>query len=436
MEDGFTPADNGFTPIDNDIAADGQSDSNPLAPTAGGQKKTTRRSFWRERAPVVAVIALLVAGMLMGGTATWAYFYASRGASPVPIAHPLNVSSIPEGIPAGTVTAVYDQVAPTVVKIQVSTVTQGFFGPQTEEGTGSGVVVDPQGYVLTNYHVVKGAQSVKVTLSDGTTVEGRVTGTDPGNDLAVVKINPSGHNLRVAVLGNSDLVQVGELAIAIGNPFGLDRTVTAGIISGKDRQMTAVTGRTIRGLLQTDAAINPGNSGGPLFNARGEVIGINTAIESPVKGSVGIGFAIPINTARRILPSLITGKQVEHPWLGIGGTALTPELAQRLQLSVQTGVLVSEVVAGSPADKAGLRPLSVTQSGRTLPGDIITAVDGKPVKSVEDIAQYLEGKRAGDEITVTVLRDGTSVQLKATLAPWPEDLLDRQSASPSLPGLP
>lgn len=240
-----------------------------------------------------------------------------------------------------------------------------------------------------------------------------------------ILINPEGHSLRVAVLGDSDKVQVGELAIAIGNPFDLDRTVTAGIISGKDRQMTAVTGRTIRGLLQTDAAINPGNSGGPLLNARGEVIGINTAIESPVKGSVGIGFAIPANMARRVLPSLMTGQQVEHPWLGIAGTAITPELAERLQLGSLSGVLVSEVTPGSPADRAGLRPLSVTQSGRTLPGDVITAVDGRPVRSVDDISRYLETKRPGDEVTLTVWREAATVEVKAKLVPWPNDLPQR-----------
>jgi len=404
----------------------------PAAPA--GPEVVRLRSFWKDRAPVLAVVALLVAGMLMGGTAVWAYLSA-RPLAPVTVAHPVSVAAVSGEIAAGIVTEVYNRVAPAVVKIEVARVTGGFFGPQSEEGTGSGVIVDGRGYILTNYHVVRGARRVKVTLADGATVDGTVAGTDPGNDLAVVKIDPAGHDVAVAVLGDSDRVQVGELAIAIGNPFGLDRTVTVGIISGKDRQMTGVTGRTIRGLLQTDAAINPGNSGGPLLNARGEVIGINTAIESPIRGSVGIGFAIPVNTARRVLPALVSGQQVEHPWLGIAGTAITPELADRLGLGSRSGVLVTEVFDGSPAERAGLRPVSVTQSGRTLAGDIITAVDGRPVKSVDDISRYLETKRPGDEVTLTVLREGATLQLKVVLAAWPEDLSQRGSV-PSSPVLP
>lgn len=219
-----------------------------------------RRWFWRDRAPVLAVVALLVAGMIMGGTAVWAYL-SPRAVSEVPVAHPVYVGAVGDEVAAGIVTAVYNRVAPAVVKIQVSRLSVGWFGPQSEQGTGSGVIVDRNGYVLTNYHVVQGARRVRVTLAGGTTVDGEVVGTDPGNDLAVVKFNPAGCQFGVAVLGDSDRVQVGELAIAIGSPFGLDGTVTVGVISGKDRQMTGVTGRTIRGLLQADAAINPGNSG-------------------------------------------------------------------------------------------------------------------------------------------------------------------------------
>lgn len=401
---------------------------------AAGARPAGGRSFWKDRAPLVAVVALLVAGMMVGGTAVWAYLSARDVLEP-PVSQPVNAVPVAQEVTAGTVTAVYNQVAAAVVRIEVDRVTQGWFGPQSEEGTGSGVIVDGNGYVLTNYHVVQGASKVAVTLADGATVEGKVAGTDPGNDLAVVKVDLTGHNVKVALLGDSDQVQVGELAIAIGNPFGLDRTVTVGIISGKDRQMTGVTGRTIRGLLQTDAAINPGNSGGPLLNARGEVIGINTAIESPIKGSVGIGFAIPANTARRSLPLMVSGAQVEHPWLGIAGTAVTPELADRLNLDTRTGVLVTEVIDGSPAESAGLRPLSVTSAGRTVVGDIITAVDGRAVSSVDEISRYLETKRPGDQVTLTVLQDGETVQLKVTLGSWPERLPARGS-SPSWPGTP
>ncbi|MDI6824433.1 MAG: trypsin-like peptidase domain-containing protein [Bacillota bacterium] len=393
-----------------------------------------RRGRFSKVRVAALVVVLVVAGMALGGAAVWGYL-SPLAVSRAPVGYPVSVASVVEEVAAGTVTAVYNQVAPAVVRVEATRVSGGWLGAQSEESTGSGVIVDANGYVLTNYHVVQGATEVKVTLVDGATVDGKVTGTDPGNDLAVVKINPAGHDVRAAVLGDSDRVQVGELAIAIGNPFGLDRTLTVGVISGKDRQMTGVTGRTIRGLLQTDAAINPGNSGGPLLNARGEVIGINTAIESPVSGSVGIGFAVPINTARRSLPLMVSGGQVEHPWLGIAGTGITPDVADRLHLGSRTGVLVTEVMEGSPASGAGLRPLSVTPSGRTLVGDIITAVDGRAVASVDDISRYLETKRPGDRVTLTVLRDGVSVQLNVTLAAWPERL-PRQGSAPSWPGTP
>ncbi|HEX2987449.1 MAG TPA: trypsin-like peptidase domain-containing protein, partial [Chloroflexota bacterium] len=215
-----------------------------------------------------------------------------------------------------TVVSVYEKLSPTVVNItskgiQVDTP----LGQIPQQGAGSGVIIDDQGHILTNNHVVEGATELEVTLSNGDSVQGKLLGRDPGTDLAVIKIDVDKAKLTVAPLGDSNALKVGQLAIAIGNPFGLDRTVTVGVISSLGRTYASSTGsRPIRDMIQTDAAINPGNSGGPLLNSKGEVIGINSVIESPVRGSVGIGFAIPINTAQRILPDLIAGKSITHPW--------------------------------------------------------------------------------------------------------------------------
>jgi S1-C subfamily serine protease len=231
-------------------------------------------------------------------------------------------------------------------------------------------------------------------------------------------------------LGDSDALRVGELAIAIGNPFGLDRTITVGVISSLGRNYPSVSGRTIANMIQTDAAVNPGNSGGPLLNAAGEVIGINTAIESPVRGSVGIGFAVPINTAKGFLPQMKEGGEVKHPWLGISGVGITPNLADDLKLSVREGVYVADVVPNSPAAEAGIKGAVRTQTQRNadsaLPpagGDIVVAVDAKKVTKIEDIISYLDTKRVGDTVSVSLVRDGNSMKVDVTLAEWQTDRL-------------
>lgn len=326
---------------------------------------------------------------------------------------------------------IYQKLSPAVVNITSTTAARTTRGtPQLpplpdrpRRGSGSGVIIDQDGHILTNNHVVAGATRLDVTLADGTTVAGRVLGTDPGNDLAVVRIDADPSRLTVAPLGDSSALKVGQVAIAIGNPYGLQRTLTTGVISSLGRTYpTGAGGRSIRDMIQTDAAINPGNSGGPLINSQGEVIGINSSIESTTGAWTGIGFAVPINTAKASLPDMIAGKKVSHPWLGISGTELTANLAQELGLPAG-GVYVVSVVSNSPAEKAGLKGAAAHgESVTDVPtgGDVILAVDGRQVRKVEDISSYLDTKKAGDAVTVTILRDGQNQDIQVTLADWPE----------------
>ncbi|MFN3477463.1 MAG: S1C family serine protease, partial [Candidatus Methylomirabilales bacterium] len=287
------------------------------------------------------------------------------------------------------------------------------------------VIVSEKGYILTNNHVVEEADRLEITLADKTKVKARLVGRDPHNDLAVLKVDVPKEKLHPLKLGDSSRLQVGQLAIAIGNPFGLDRTITTGVISSLGRTLRAESGRIMRGIIQTDAAINPGNSGGPLLNARGEVIGINTAIFSPTGGSVGIGFAIPIDTAKRFLPELIAKGRVSHPWLGISGMDITPELAKDLDLPAKEGILVAQVYPNSPAARAGLRggrkPIRIGNTIVSLGGDIITAIDGRKLSSIDDLTTYLDYERkVGDEVKLEVLRDGRSLSIPVRLGELPD----------------
>ena len=304
--------------------------------------------------------------------------------------------------------AIYQEVAPGVVTI--STEIGGTFR-SFREATGSGIVVDSQGDILTNAHVVDGARTIHVTFSDGQTVSGTVTGTDTSDDLAVVRVSVAAGRLHPIVLGNSDAVQVGDPVLAIGSPFGLSGSLTSGIVSGLNRSSSAPSGRALAGMIQTDAAINPGNSGGPLLNARGEVIGIDESIQSPVQGSVGVGFAVPINTAKRVLSALEKGQAIQHPWLGISGESLSPALADTLGLTTQTGVLVVEVVSGSPAERAGLQ----ASGSPSASDDVITAIDGHSLTSVEGLTAYLDTRKVGDHVALSVVRGGKPISIEVTL---------------------
>ena len=278
--------------------------------------------------------------------------------------------------------------------------------------------MDTNGDILTNDHVIDGATSVQVVFKDGKTASATVVGTDTIDDLAVIKVDASSvTGVTPLQFADSSAVKPGQMAVAIGTPYGLPETITVGVISGLNRD---ISGSSMTGMLQTDAAINPGNSGGPLLDANGQVIGINTAIES-APGAKGIGFAVPSNVANKQLPGLTAGKTVTRPYLGISGMALTADLSKSLGLSVNQGVYVIEVPSGSPADKAGLKGGGMDSNGDPAAGgDVITAVDGNAVTSVQDLSNYLNtNKKPGDSVSLTILRNGTSSAVSVTLGTWP-----------------
>jgi S1-C subfamily serine protease len=316
---------------------------------------------------------------------------------------------------------------------------QGFspFGePESERGgtaTGSGIVIDTEGHVLTNNHVVEGASKISVKLgASDTAYDATVVGTDPATDIAVLKVDAPQSQLHPLTLGHSSEVEVGDPVVAIGNPFGLDRTVTSGIVSALQRQIQAPNGFSIDNVIQTDAAINPGNSGGPLLNAEGEVIGINSQIETGGSGSgnVGIGFAIPIDTVRAELNQLITSGQVEHAFLGISGGTITPGLARALNLPVKQGVIVQSVVKNGPAEKAGIEGGNTTAtiegSEVSLGGDIITEVNGKNISGMEEVVEIVNKAEAGDELELTIIHNGSTKTVKVTLADRPNSVEEPQ----------
>jgi serine protease Do len=281
-------------------------------------------------------------------------------------------------------------------------------------GEGSGVIVDgKEGYILTNYHVVSGAEKITIHLFDGRELKGTVRGTDPRTDLAVVHVETTG--LPVAVLGDSDKIQVGEWAIAIGSPFGLEETVTVGVISAKGR--TGLGTGTYEDFLQTDASINPGNSGGPLVNINGDVIGINAMIVQPGQG---IGFAIPINLARTIMLELIKTGKVIRPWVGIGLQDITPDLMKFFNLKEKEGALISQVYSGSPAEKVGLKI-----------GDVVTEVDGVKVKNSQDVVREVLKKKVGQKVNFVILREGKRLEISVTTAQMPEKIGERGLVKPA-----
>ena len=286
------------------------------------------------------------------------------------------------------------------------------------QGVGSGVVIDKKGHIVTNYHVIRDAERLEVTLYDKEKYEAKRVGIDPINDIAVLKIDCPEEKLYPAQLGRSDDLKVGQKVLAIGNPFGLNQTLTTGIISSLQRTLRTDFG-LIDDVIQTDAAINPGNSGGPLLNRRGEVIGINTAIFSRTGESVGIGFAVPVNTVSRILPDLLEHGRVLRAWFGVQGQPLSPRLAQALRLPVEEGLLVVQVESRSSADQAGIRGGQRRVFFGNVPlligGDVIVALGSQPVASMEDIASILEDKRPGDTISVVYYRGEERIEKEMRL---------------------
>ena len=312
-----------------------------------------------------------------------------------------------------TVTSIYNNVNPAVVEIDVTQTTNSMFGSSTSQGQGSGFVIDNQGNIVTNNHVVEGATTVQVKFSTGKTVQGTVAGTDAVDDLAVVKVDASAvTGISPLTLGDSSALKPGQLAVAIGNPYGLDGTVTVGVISGLNRSIG-----DLNGMLQTDATLNPGNSGGPLLNANGSVIGVNTAIETGTTGTAtNIGFAVPSNVVTKVLSSLEAGQKVTTPWLGISGGTLDAATAKTLGVTTTSGVYVASVVSGGPADKAGLKAATFSANGQTATaGDIITAIDGQTVTTITDLQNYIKTKKVGDVVSLTVVRASQTITVQVTL---------------------
>jgi len=331
-----------------------------------------------------------------------------------PRAAPRNIAARGE-LSAGekSTIAVFREASPSVVHITAIAVQRDLFTLnlyQIPEGTGSGFIWDNSGNIITNFHVIQNADAAQVTLADQSTWKARRVGVAPDKDLAVLRIDAPANKLRAIPVGTSKDLQVGQSVFAIGNPFGLDQSLTTGVISALGREIESVTRRPIQGVIQTDAAINPGNSGGPLLDSAGRLIGVNTAIYSPSGASAGIGFAIPVDTVNRIVPELIRSGKVTRPGMGI--QIAEDQLAERLGVM---GVLVVEVVQGSAAAKAGLRPTRREASGRVRLGDVITSIDGKKVESSNELFLILEKYKVGDSINVSLLRDGKAVQVKVTL---------------------
>jgi S1-C subfamily serine protease len=379
-------------------------------------------------------LVVLIAGFVLikAGAVDTSNDNSSPVIAPAALARPASNSS--QGL---TVHDIYQRDANGVAFIRSTIVqkTQSVFGfpqQQSSEATGSGFLIDNDGHILTNAHVVSGAQKVEVQLGNGAEQQAQVVGSDPSSDIALLKVdNTEGAN--PLPLGDSSKVQVGDPVVAIGNPFALDRTVTSGIVSALQRQIQAPNGFSISDVIQTDAAINPGNSGGPLIDGAGQVIGINSQIESQSGGNEGVGFAVPIKTAADVVSQLENGGQVHQAYLGISGGDITPEIAHALNLPVTQGVLIERVLSGGPADDAGIKGATgqATISGQTFPvgGDIITKVDGKQITGMDDVVSAVNDHKPGDEITLTIFSSGQQKDVTVKLGDRPNHVQDSNSSS-------
>jgi S1-C subfamily serine protease len=383
-----------------------------------------------------AVAAVAGAGLALGGAA----LFGGLGGSTTTVRE---VVSPPSASPASfsstkslSINEIYRRDAPGVVQVTSTSVIRvspdPFFGnpfglPATErqQALGSGFVIDKAGHIVTNYHVVQGARSVDVSFSNNERLRARLVGTDPSTDIAVLQVKATSRALKPLPLGDSDTVQVGDQVLAIGNPFGLDRTATAGIVSALQRPIQAPNGDEIDHVIQTDAALNHGNSGGPLIDASGRVIGVNSQIQTggTSDGNVGIGFAIPINTVKSVAAQLIKSGRVEHAFIGVGVQPITPQLARIFHLGVDHGLLVEHVQPRSAAAKAGLKAgtTNVTVAGESyrLGGDVIVSVDGAPVGSVARLRDLVSAKKPGDAMTLGIRRDGKAKTVRVTLGRRP-----------------
>jgi S1-C subfamily serine protease len=322
---------------------------------------------------------------------------------------------------------VYKTISPGVAFITTSTSVDSIFGDEveTERGNGSGSIIDDKGHILTNFHVVEGANKLTVSFGGDKTYPAKLVGGDPDTDLAVIKIDPGQDKLTVVPLGDSDQLQVGQKVLAIGNPFGLDRTLTTGVISGLQRPIRARNNRPIEGAIQTDASINPGNSGGPLLDKFGKMIGINSQILSRSGGSVGVGFAIPVNIAKRVVPQLIQFGEVRRPKLGATLYSVEQLTEQGIKLPVEKGLLIRNVVAGGSAANAGLRGFSRDNNGEMVVGDIIISIDGEKIADMDDLYKALDKKQIGDTVQVEIYRGDKKMTVPVKLIALPASVQGR-----------
>jgi S1-C subfamily serine protease len=378
-------------------------------------------SIWARGSALVAA-ALLGGGIAVGigaavGDGGTTVIREVERSSPAPAAF--------EAREGKTIGEIYGSAARGVVQvIATQAVGDDFFGgPQEASASGSGFVIDKAGHIVTNFHVIEGADEVQVNFSGDDRVDARVIGSDPSTDIAVLQIDAQARALTPLQLGDSDAVKVGDAVVAIGNPFRLERTVTAGIVSALQRQITAPDDFVIDEVIQTDAAINRGNSGGPLLNANGEVIGVNAQIETESGGNVGIGFAIPINTVKEVVAQIIEDGKVEHAYLGVQLQTIDEELATTFRLPVDEGVLISQVVSGGPAAEAGIKggTTSVVVEGETyvLGGDVVTRADGEPIESAEELRNVVNSKQPGDLLELEVNRDAETETITVKLGRRP-----------------
>ncbi len=396
-----------------------------------------RRVLKLHRVWIAAICLLLLAGIGCGLRDTVTVGPAAAMVSPAATAVPdPDAPAFDEQQAANEleaqIIAVYNRASPSVVNVtNRSYVYSRFMGAVPQEGTGSGFVYDTQGDIVTNYHVIESADEVLVTLANGQTYPAEVVGSDPTNDLAVLRIDAGDNLPPPLVLGDSDKVQVGQFVVAIGNPFGLQHTLTTGVVSALGRVIESPEdNRFIGEAIQTDAAINPGNSGGPMLDLHGHVIGVNSQIISPSGASAGIGFAVSANTVRRVVPRLIEQGRYPHPWMGVELLPLSASTTRILReagitVPVDAGLLVLDVVSGSPADRAGVqggsRMVRVGPYQLPVGGDIITAIDGQPVADLQTLTVYLETRTAiGDTVTLTLYRGNRELTLPVTLEEQPD----------------